>query len=149
MVLLREVGDYIRRAELDARLQAPLAISDDSQFLYVGMGGTSSVQRVTLPGLVPDISYSLPRDSNGGPYFALDLQVAPGAPNTTAVSKGTMILQPTGGISVYDDSTPGPTSVQGFGPTFDSYDSIQWGSDATKLYGATVQPRASTFTRWM
>jgi hypothetical protein len=56
-----------------------LAISDDSRLLNVGIDG--AVQRFLLPGLVSDINFSLPVDSfGGGPFFALDLQVAPGAP---------------------------------------------------------------------
>jgi hypothetical protein len=56
-----------------------LAISDDSRLLNVGIDG--AVQRFLLPGLVSDINFSLPVDSfGGGPFFALDLQVAPGVP---------------------------------------------------------------------
>jgi trimeric autotransporter adhesin len=113
-----------------------LAISDDSQFLYVGEDGTGSVQRFILPSLTPDISYSLGSDPNEGPYFALDLQVAPGAPQTTAVTKGIFNLIPDeiGGVTIYDDSTPRPVSVPGWGPTQNLYDSLQWGADATELY---------------
>ncbi len=107
-----------------------LAISDDSQFLYVGMDGTSSVQRFILPGLTPDINYSL------GTYFALDLQVAPGAPHTTAVTKGTETdPAATGGITIYDDATPRPTSAPGWPQ--DLYNSLQWGANATELYAAS------------
>jgi trimeric autotransporter adhesin len=118
-----------------------LAISDDSQYLYVGEDGTGSVQRFTLPGLVPDITYSLGNYDSAQPYYALDLQVAPGAPHTTAVSKGVLDLEPAteGGISIFDDSTPRPTSVLGWGPTLHSYDSIQWGSDTTALYAADTE----------
>lgn len=115
------------------------AISDDSQFLYVGMDGTGSVQRFKLPGLIPDISYSLGADNTGSPYYALDLQVAPGAPHTTAVSKGVLNLDPKaqGGITIFDDATPRSTSAPGWGsPGGNTYDSIQWGSDATALYAA-------------
>jgi hypothetical protein len=118
-----------------------LAISDDSQFLYVGEDGTGTVQRFTLPGLVPDISYSLGNWINGTPYYALDLQVAPGTPHTTAVTAGVMDLDPTaqGGITIFDDSAPRPTIAPGWGPTDHSYDSIQWGSDATVLYAADME----------
>jgi len=118
-----------------------LAISDDSQFLYVGMDGTGSVQHFILPALTPDISYSLGNYAPGRPYFALDLQVAPGAPHTTAVSGGVMDLDPSadGGITIYDDATPRPTVAQGWGPTGDSYDSIQWGADVTALYAANSE----------
>ena len=66
-----------------------LAISDDSSYLYAGLDGAASVQRFTLPSLSKDISYPLPPGGEDGrPFFAYDLQVAPGAPHTTAVSLG-------------------------------------------------------------
>jgi hypothetical protein len=113
-----------------------LAISDDSQFLYVGMDGTSSVQRFILPGLTPDISYSLGSNSGlGYPYFALDIEVAPGAPHTSAVTTGTDTdPNATGGITIYDDATPRPTSAPGWGPTQNLYEGLQWGANATELY---------------
>ena len=67
-----------------------LAIADDSSYLYAGLDGSAEVQRFTLPSLSTDINYSLGRNSFFGPYFALDLQVAPGAPQTTAVTLGIM-----------------------------------------------------------
>ena len=126
-----------------------LAISDDSHFLYVGEDGTGSVQRFILPGLQPDISFSLGSDPFDGPYFALDLQVAPGAPHTIAVSKGILNLSPSsiGGITVFDDATPRAQSVAGWGPTDHSFDSLQWGSDATELYAANSETTAFDFYR--
>ena len=62
-----------------------LAMSDDGQFLYAGVNG--SVQRFTLPALT-DINYALGSDFLGHPHVALDIQVAPGAPHTTAVTRG-------------------------------------------------------------
>ena len=116
-----------------------LAISDDSSFLYAGLDGASTVQRFTLPGLATDISYPLGRSSFAGPYFALDLQVAPSAPQTTAVTLAVMGESPAaqGGIVIYDNSTPRPTIAKGFGPGGGGgvlYDSLQWGSDDTALY---------------
>jgi hypothetical protein len=113
-----------------------LAISDDSQFLYVGMDGTNTVQRYILPALTPDIDFSVGTDPYDGPYFALDIQVAPGASHTIAVSRGIKNLDPDteGGIAIYDDGVQRPTIAQGWGPTTDSYDAIQWGSDSTQLY---------------
>jgi hypothetical protein len=115
-----------------------LAISDDSQFLYVGMDGPGAVQRFALPDLTPDISYSLGDYEEGVPYYALDLQVAPGFPHTTAVAKGVMDLDPNaeGGITIYDDSTPRPTSAPGWGITQNLYESLQWGANASELYSA-------------
>lgn len=124
-----------------------LAISDDSQFLYVGEDGTGSVQRFTLPGLVPDISYSL-GNSGGAPYYALDLQVAPGSPRTSAVTKGDADLSDpaVGGITIFDDSTPRPISTPGDGyPGGGVFASIQWGSDTTALYAANSETTGYDF----
>jgi hypothetical protein len=121
-----------------------LAISDDSQFLYAGIDGAASVQRFLLPGLAKDISYSLGTNPNFGPYFALDLQVAPGAPHTTAVSLGNAGLsaKAQGGITVFDDATPRPTNAPG---GFSLYDSIQWGADATTLFAANTESTGFDF----
>jgi hypothetical protein len=115
-----------------------LAISDDSQFLYAGIDGAASVQRFLLPGLAKDISYSLGANSFYGPYFALDLKVAPGAPHTTAVSLGNASVSPRaqGGIMVFDDGAPRPTTAQG-GASL--YDSIQWGADTAMLFASNTE----------
>jgi hypothetical protein len=115
-----------------------LAISDNSQYLYVGMDGPGSVQRFILPSLTPDISYSLGNYETGDPYFALDIQVEPGVPRTTAVSKGANVDPASqGGITIYDDSVARPNSSVGCGvPYGQCADSIQWNSDGTQIYGA-------------
>jgi hypothetical protein len=97
-----------------------LAISDDSQFLYVGMDGTNTVQRYILPALTPDIDFSVGTDPYDGPYFALDIQVAPGTPHTIAVSRGIKNLEPDteGGIAIYDDGVQRPTIAQGWGTNY-------------------------------
>lgn len=115
-----------------------LAISDNSQYLYVGMDGNGSVQRFILPSMTPDISYSLGNYEAGDPYFALDIQVEPGVPGTTAVSKGANVDPASqGGITIYDDSVARPNSSVGCGvPYGQCADSIQWNSAGTQIYGA-------------
>ncbi len=121
-----------------------IAISDDSQFLYAGIDGSSSVQRFTLPALSPDISYSLGSSSFYGPYYAFDLQVAPGAPHTTAVTRGAFDVSPPdqGGITIFDDGTPPQTSSDSGQYDFDS---LQWGSDASVLYAANFESSGFDF----
>jgi hypothetical protein len=118
-----------------------IAISDDSQFLYAGIDGASKVQRFKLPSLDMGISYPLGRSKFLGPNVALDLQVAPGAPHTTAVSLGNFGFSPEaeGGIVIFDDSTPRPTTSPGWSGSTNLYDSLQWGSDATELYAANYE----------
>jgi len=122
-----------------------LAISDDSRFLYVGMDGANSIQRFALPGLIPDINYSLA--SAGVSYYALDLQVAPGAAHTLAVTKGTVTdPKATGGITIYDDAIARPVALPGWGPSSNLFDSLQWGADATKLYAASSEGNGDFYT---
>ncbi len=123
-----------------------LAISDDSSYLYAGIDGAGLVQRFTLPSLARDISYSLGNSGDHGPYFAHDLQVAPGAPHTAAVSLGVKGISPTalGGVEIFDDSTARPTTAPGFGG-FYTYDSLQWGTDDTMLYAANNEDTAFDF----
>ncbi|HMK22048.1 MAG TPA: hypothetical protein VK466_06915 [Terriglobales bacterium] len=98
-----------------------LALSDDNQFLYAGVDGSSSVHRFTLPNLLPDIKYSLGAGSYPeGPYFGVDLQVAPGKPRTTAVSRGAFNVNPValGGMAIFDDATMRSTVANSPGDLF-------------------------------
>jgi len=124
-----------------------LAISDNSQYLYVGMDGAGSVQRFILPSLTPDISYSLGDYETGDPYFALDIQVEPGVPGTSAVSKGANVDPASqGGITIYDDSMARPNSSVGCGvPYGQCVDSIQWSPDGTQIYGANSDTTSFDF----
>jgi hypothetical protein len=117
-----------------------LGISDDNQFLYAGIHGSSSIQRFTLPSLAADINYSL-GTASGGPFFALDLQVAPGSPHTTAVTLAVSSSTPSaqGGITIFDDGTARPTKTPGFGGTGHLFDTLQWGSDVTALFAANYE----------
>ena len=112
-----------------------MAISDDGQFLYAGVSG--SVQRFTLPALTPDISYGLGSDFFGAPHVALDIQVAPGAPHTTAVTRGSVSFSPSldGPLTIFDDATPRPVVIA----SNQLCDSLQWGTDATTLFCSSTQ----------
>lgn len=123
-----------------------LAISDDSSLLYAGLDGSAAVARFTLPDITSDIT--IPLGSNDfGAYFALDLQVAPGAPHTTAISLGNMSVSPEaeGGILIFDDATPRTNIAEGWDGGDDLYDSLQWGADDTVLYAANTEDTAFDF----
>jgi hypothetical protein len=127
-----------------------LAISSDGSYLYAGIDSLGTVQRFILPNLGTDISiplgsYSvsgLGTTTNYGPYYAMDVEVAPGSPHTAAVVRGIMGLSPReqGGVVIYDDTASRPTSVPGFGHTgAGTIDSIRWNSDATRIYGEDTE----------
>ena len=66
-----------------------LALSADAQYLYVGLNGSGSVQRLILPNFTPDIDVSLGTNYSGGPNVAYSLQVSPASDHIWAVSAGT------------------------------------------------------------
>jgi len=124
-----------------------IGLSDDSQFLYVGLNGSASVQRMVVPALALDINIPLGSDPFFGPYFALDLQVAPRSPHTTAIALANVGVSPSeeGGVPIFDDGTPRPNKLPGFSGTGDLFDSLQWGADATALYAANNEDTGFDF----
>jgi len=114
-----------------------LAISGDGSYLYAGVDQSGLVQRFTLPSLSKDIAVSLASGST--PYYAVDVEVAPGAPHTIAVLRGSAGINPVdeGGVAIYDDSVQRPTTVPGAstGGSTDLMNSLQWGAATSALYG--------------
>ena len=101
-----------------------MAISSDASYLWVGLDGRSAIQRLNLPGLSTDISIQLPPLET-----VLSIQAAPVNPHTMAAVAGIVGYSPQSfGGAIYDDATPRTGAIA-------SLDSIQWGSDDTRLYG--------------
>lgn len=123
-----------------------LALADDDSYLYVGEDGTSTVQRFTLPSVKPDIAWSVP-SSTYGPNIARAIEVAPGAPHTTAVSVGEPgITSYQQGVIIYDDATARTNVAPGTSTTSAHYyDSLQWGADDSVLYGAEAENGADFY----
>ena len=127
-----------------------LAISEDGKYLYVGLDGNGTVERLDLPSLTPDLSIPLGSDPHLGPYYAMDVQVAPGQSGTIAVARGiptsVSIVQAQGGVAVYDGATQRPAVVSPSTQAGDVLiDTIQWGADATSLYAADNENASGDF----
>jgi trimeric autotransporter adhesin len=88
-----------------------LALSSDSQYLYVGLNGSGSVQRLILPNFTADIDVSLGISSSGGPNVASGLQVSPSSDHTWAVSTGPTSCCYDNVVYFYSDATQLPDSV--------------------------------------
>lgn len=87
-----------------------LARSIDSKYLYVGLNGNGSVQRMLLPNFAQDIDISL----GSGPFginTALDVEVSPGDPHTMAVAEAPSGCCGFSGLFFFTDSTQLPHSI--------------------------------------
>jgi hypothetical protein len=62
-----------------------LALDGTSKYLYVGLNGSSYIQRFNLPSLTPDIQISLGSTQNAGPNVAAAIAVSPANAHTIAV----------------------------------------------------------------
>jgi hypothetical protein len=118
-------------------------LSHDGSLAYTGYLVSSYVTRLNLPGLdSPDTRY-LGYDSDGT-HVAVDLQVAPGAPQTTAIILGNPYKLPedTGGTAIFDGDTQRP-SVLGW--ISQSLNFLQWGVSASTLYGVDNSDTSLSF----
>ena len=86
-----------------------LAISDDGQYLYVGLHGAAAVRRVHLPSFTAGLQFSLGSDPNFGPFFVDDIEVVPWDPETVAVSRMKVGFSPRHeGVAVYANGVKRP-----------------------------------------
>ncbi len=117
-----------------------LAISSDGASLYASLYSQNAIEQFTLPGLQVSQRWNLGADSYygsstsfSGPYFALDLEPAPGAPQTLALT----LAYPGSGspssaaVRIYDGTTPRPNDLQSMAY---SYSSLQWAGNSSMLY---------------
>lgn len=104
-----------------------LALSADGSYLYVGLNGNGSVQRMILPSFALDINVSLGVSEYGELNVANGLQVSPGDPHTYAVALGSQEFP--GPLEFFTDASLLPNSI-----TYPTVDSIQFANSST-LYG--------------
>src|ERR1700743_131762 len=112
---------------------ARLTISDDAQYLYMALYGENAIQQLTLPGFQVNAAWNLGgAGSFDGPYYALDLQAAPGSAQTTAAVLANFAVSPSpAAVAVYDGSTARPNPLQAFQYP---YSALQWAGNDSTLY---------------
>jgi len=125
-----------------------LAISDDGQFLYVGLDGDKKVAQVALPAGTVNFAVGLGNDpSFGQPMVADAIRVLPGHPHSWAVTLCGVGFEPCGeGVAVFDDSVERSTLV--FQNQLQPDALVFVGHDATTLYGTTLFQIPSTFYKF-
>jgi len=121
-----------------------LAISQDAQFLYVGLDGEAAIRRIDVASFTPNLLIPLgtnPFAVSCGPFIAGDIEVLPGFPNAVAVSKYQKnCTPPFAELAIYDDDVQRPNVVERINVTSSSVldvesDFIEFSSSPTILYG--------------
>jgi hypothetical protein len=112
---------------------ARLSISDNMQYLYVALYGQNSIEQLSLPSFQVSSSWNVGGVGTFfGPYYALDIQAAPGVPQTTALVAAAFGVSPSAmQVAINDNSTPRASVLP---VAAYPYSSLQWAGTNTTLY---------------
>jgi hypothetical protein len=111
-----------------------LALSDDGRYLYVAVDNNVHVAQYDLLQQSTVRTFGIGNDLSGS-YTVMDLKVAPGAPNTIAVSQRASSGGPNAGVAVLDSGVKRPDYL-----TYTDYtsaESISFVKDAFTLFGSS------------
>ena len=114
---------------------ATLALSSDAKTLNVALFGANAITQLSMPGMAVGNQWNVGGVGTfDGPYYALDLQAAPGAPGTTAAVMAAFDLSPSPmAVQIYDGATPRGTGL----PVLQyPYSSLQWSGNDSTIYAA-------------
>ncbi|HZI88587.1 MAG TPA: Calx-beta domain-containing protein [Pyrinomonadaceae bacterium] len=107
-----------------------LAISDNGQFIYVGLDGAKAVRRFDVASRTSGLQFSLGGNQQAQ-FGAIDIAVAPGQPQTVAVVKGTNPNSADGGVALYDDGVQRPNVTN----VFHTINVIEYSASPLIFYG--------------
>lgn len=126
-----------------------MAISDDSQYLYVALTGTNLIRRINLATMTIDQEIALGDYvlfTYHSPRYVDDMQVQPGNHDVLVVSRYRPGVSPrAAGVVAFDNGVQRPSvyaDVPSFGPNY-----IEFGGSPTRLYGYDTQVSSFTFHR--
>lgn len=121
-----------------------LELSDDGQFLYVGLNGAPAVRRVDLQTFTATLQFPVGSDPFYGPLYVEDLDVAPGQPTVVAVSRRRPGISPEhGGVAIFDNGVARPTVTQ----DHTGSGAIEFGATASRIYGFNNDTTEAGFRR--
>ena len=122
-----------------------LAISDDRQFIYVGLDGEAAIRRFDIATQTAQLRIPLGSTPSTGPYIAEDIEVLPGSPQSIAVSRNrTASSPPHDGVVVFDDDVQRPT-VTNRSQTINN--AIEFSASAGTLYGFDNEDTSLQFAK--
>jgi hypothetical protein len=110
-----------------------MALSNDGEYLYVGIDGANAVRRVNLISYTAEIQIPLGSSGFCGPHVARDIVVLQDNPQSIAVSKDRVGCSPAhSGVTIFDGATARPISTG----DHTGADSIEPSESASLLYGS-------------
>lgn len=127
-----------------------LALSADAKYLYVGLNGEGSVQRLALPNFTLDINIPLGTPTSGL-QVANDIEVSPGSSHTIAVAVGPTGCCGSSALEFFTDMTKLASSVTstGFSQTAFASATLLYGYDNGTVSKVTVSSTGGTLgTQW-
>jgi hypothetical protein len=92
----------------------PLALSDDAQYLYVGLADQPKVFRINLDSFAVDLEIPLPLEFGIATFeaAAYEIDVMPGVPETIAVSGTVIDGNGATGIAIFDGASMRPLKAK-------------------------------------
>jgi hypothetical protein len=111
-----------------------LALSDNGQFLYVGLDGEPAVQRIAVASRTVDLRFTLGNSFVGvcGTNFVEDMQVLPGSPQVVAISRRNDGCSPRHeGVAIYDNGVQRASTTS----SHTGSNVIEFSATALRLYG--------------
>ncbi|HWS87513.1 MAG TPA: Calx-beta domain-containing protein [Pyrinomonadaceae bacterium] len=121
-----------------------LAISDNGQYIYVGLDGAAAVRRFDVATqTAAEPQFSLAADGFFGPSRVEDMEVAPGQPGVVAISLKRSGSPRHGGVAIYDNGVKRPTMT----PDHTGSNVIEFSNSPAVLYGQNTETSEFGFRR--
>ncbi|HEY6805354.1 MAG TPA: Calx-beta domain-containing protein [Pyrinomonadaceae bacterium] len=121
-----------------------MAISDDNQFIYVGLDGDRAVRRFDVATRTAGPQFSLGVDPQFGGLAAQDIAVMPGQPNTIAVARRRVNTSPQhGGVAIFDNGVQRQITT----PSGTGSNAIEFSRSPNVLYGQNTETTESGFRK--
>ena len=113
-----------------------LAVSDDGQYLYVGVDGDHSIQRIDLNTLSVEKTFALPGTFQFGLLIAHDLEVVPGASKSVVTALFAQGVSPAeAGVALFNDQGLVNYLAYDFADHYVQADSIAFAGNPPVAYG--------------
>ena len=132
-----------------------IAISDDGQYVFVGIDAKGVVRRYHLPSHTPDFDIPLgPAGLAGSPIVPMAIMVLPGKPQSIVVGRRYNYTE--ADFVVYDGATPRTQTAEspglgGMSPTMSVYargsDTAIYGYDGQRIFWLAVSASGLSVTR--